>query len=70
MEKEFKKAYEELRVKHLEEDEELEKELKRSGRYENGLDGNAEEFRKLHQKHWEEIKNLCNKYGVKYEDKK
>lgn len=71
MEKEFKKAYEKLIAKHIEEDDELEKDLKRSGRYEKGfLDANHEDFKKLHLKHWEEIKELCNKYGVKYEDKR
>lgn len=64
----FKEAYEELINKHIKEDEELIKELKRTQRYEKGLDGNRDEFRKLHQKQWQETKELCDKYGVKYED--
>lgn len=64
----FKEAYEELINKHLEEDAELLKELKRTQRYEKGLDGNRDEFGKLHQKQWQETKELCDKYGVKYED--
>lgn len=71
MEKEFKKEFEKLMNKYLKKEEELMKELKRSGKYQNGvLDANYEEFKKLHQKRWEEIKELCEKYGVKYEDKK
>ena len=68
MEKEFKEEWNKLIDKHLAEDEELEKELKRSGRYEIGLDGNHEEFKKLHLKYWEEIKELCRKYGVEYKE--
>ena len=64
----FKEAYEELINKHIKEDEELIKALKRTQRYEKGLDGNRGEFRKLHQKQWQETKELCDKYGVKYED--
>lgn len=64
----FKEAYEELINKHIKEDEELIKALKRTQRYEKGLDGNRDEFRKLHQKQWQETKELCDKYGVKYED--
>lgn len=68
MVKGFKEAYEELINKHLEEDAELLKELKQTQRYEKGLDGNRDEFKKLHRKQWQETKELCNKYGVKCED--
>lgn len=64
----FKEAYEELLNKHLEEIAELLKELKQTQRYEKGLDGNLDDFKKLHQKQWQETKELCDKYGVKYKD--
>ena len=64
IEKEFKKAYQELRNKHIEEDEELLKELKRTGKFEKGLDGNHEDFKRLHQKQQKEIKKLCDKFNI------
>ena len=64
----FKEAYEELINKHLNENTELLKELKRTQRYEKGLDGNLDDFKKLHQKQWQGTKELCDKYGVKYKD--
>ena len=68
MANDFKEAYEELINKHLKENTELLKELKRTQRYEKGLDGNRNDFKNLHQKQWQETKNLCDKYGVKYKD--
>lgn len=69
MEKEFKKEFEKLMNKYLKQEEELIKELKINGKYNNGvLDANYEEFKKLHKKRWEEIKELCKKYGVKYKE--
>ena len=70
MEKEFREAFEKLINKHIGEEKELLEELKKAGKFQKGLDGNHDDFKLLHQKHWEETKKLCDQYSVKYEDKK
>ena len=68
MKKEFLKEYEKLINKHIEEDEEILNELKITGKFERGLDGNHEDFKKLHQKQWQEVKELCDQYGITHGD--